>query len=500
MLGRGIVGVGAGTAVAGGLVYVAQMARFRGFAVLVMYSGGMCGAIVGAGISVLLGKTAAPEWQKKIPVIFQVAWAASMGLLCFLLPEYPPWLQWRGFHERANETRYVLGPRAFPETEVPFSWKQLASHKKAVFSAVWALLWLHFSGISALVFCIMEILPQFRVGYENREKVVFTVYSTMAAASLLASPVFQFGSCRFFSIYGYGLLGACFCTLFGVFMKKGQQYPGELFDKALPPESAAWALAVLLFGYTLDAVYISPLGLLYAIETLPRGAIPKGICISVSVSWLLYGVSMVGVPLMVRLIQEWAFFVLGVNCVLGAVIFCFLEKRGQEESKITEIDPTTKSGFVLPKEESKTPQSSPSPPAFFAPTSYLGFKVPEKEKITFPPSASLHQISSDPVPATELALLTAKQFSNTSSDSRKTEVLQTAKAHQSVKLEFGSHLNGLWLASEVGFGSPGEKWGFSQPLMGLEQRPPAGVFDGADGVFGKKLSKGLLDANVSSDE
>lgn len=499
MLGRGVLGVGAGIAVAGGLVYVAQMVRFRGLAVLAMYSGGMCGAIAGAGISVILDKTAAREWQNKIPVIVQASWAASLALLGFLLPGYPPWLQWRGFLERANETRYVLAPRAFPENEVPFSWKELLNHKKTLFSAVWALLWLHFSGISALMFCILEILPQFRVGQENRENVTFTVYSTMAAASLLASPIFQFGSCRFFSIYGYGLLGACFCTLFGVFMQKGQEIPGELFDKAIPPESAAWALAVLLFGYTLDAIYISPLGLLYAMETLPRRAIPKGICISVSVSWFFYGVSMFGVPLMVRLIQEWAFFVLGVNCVIGVIFFGILGYRGNEDGKKTETDSkTARSCLVLPKAEvSRVPQSSPSP-ALFPQKTYLDFKVPEKEKIKFPPLASLHQSSSDPVPASELPLVTAKQYS-TSSESRKTEPLQTAKAHQSVKLELGSHLNGLWLASEVGFEPPGEKWGLSQPLFGVERRQQKCGFEGVNGVFGK-LYKGLLDANAFSDE
>lgn len=499
MVGRALVGAGAGMAMAGGLVYTSQMAKFRGFAVLAAFVGGVCGKMVGRVVEAILERNATEKWQIKAPFVVQAVWAALLVLLGFFFLEYPPWLQWRGFLESANETRYALAPRAFPENGRPCSWKQLLeNHKWSLLRAVLCQIWLHLTGVSAMVFCLPVLLPLFqRGGYGD--VAFYAVHGLMAGAAVLATPVSQWGSRRFFLMYGYGLLGGSFATLFGLFMHFGQPSNGEILNVVLPPEIASWGLAVFFFVFTVDALYISPLAAQYTVEVLPREAYSKGIGISMAFSWLFYGASMFGVPLVFRALQEWAFLVLGLSCFAGALLLAFFPCKKEEEVWETEI-PTPVAAPLKPKSSLHALEVLADPPLVFTKRS-SEFPTFGKNVAKLLPAHQKLLESSDPVPSKELPLVTARQFSeNESSSAQSTVILQTAKAHQSVKLQLGSHLNGLWSPSEVefkrleepGMDRGGLKEEFEAPgLFGEAEQPVA--------LFGRRLGKrGLLNANTAS--
>lgn len=499
MAGRALVGAGAGMALAGGLVYASQMAKFRGFAVLAAFVGGVCGKMVGRGFLAILEKKATEKWQIKAPLVVQAVWAALLALLGFFFPEYPPWLQWRGFLERANETRYALAPRAFPENGRSCSWKQLLeNHKLSLLRAVLCQIWIHLTGVSMMVFCLPVLLPLFQRGGFG-DVAFFAVHGLMAGAAVLAVPVSQWGSRRFFLMYGYGLLGATFSALFGLFMHFGQTSNGEILNVVLPPKIASWGLAVFFFVFTVDALYISPLAAQYTVEVLPREAYSKGICISMAFSWLFYGASMFGVPLVFRVLQEWAFLVLGLSCFAGALLLAFFPCKKEEEVWETEIS-TPVAAPLKPKTSLHALEVPEDPPLVFTKRS-SEFPTFGKHVAKLLPAHQRLLETSDPVPSKELPLVTARQCSeNESSNAQSTVILQTAKAHQSVKLQLGSHLNGLWSASEVefrrleepGMDRGGLKEEFEGPgLFGEAEQPVA--------LFGRRLGKrGLLNANTTS--
>lgn len=499
MAGRALVGAGAGMALAGGLVYASQMAKFRGFAVLAAFVGGVCGKMAGRGVLGFLEKNATEKWQIKAPLVLQAIWAALVALLGFLFPEYPPWLQWRGFLERANETRYALAPRAFPENGRPCSWKHLLEcHKLSLLRAVLCQIWIHLTGVSAMVFCLPLLLPLFqRGGYGD--VAFFAVHGLMAGAAVLASPISQWGSRRFFLMYGYGLLGGSFSALFGLLMHFGQASNGEILNVVLPPEIASWGLAVLFFVFTVDALYVSPLAAQYTVDVLPREVYSKGICISMAFSWLFHGASMFGVPLVFSVLQEWAFLVLGLSCFAGVLLLAIFPCNKEEEVWETGI-PTPVAVPLKPKTSHHALEVPEDPPLVFTKRS-SEFPTFGKNVAKLLPAHQKLLEASDPIRSKELPLVTARQFAeNESSSAQSTVVLQTAKAQQSVKLQLGSHLNGLWSASEVeftrleepGLDRGGLKEEFEAPgLLGGAKQPVA--------LFGRRLERrGLLNANTAS--
>lgn len=528
MATRGVVGVAGGALTAAGLVYTVQMAEYRGFVLLAAYTGSVAGCVLGPVVYGLLGRICTEEWLGRLVLIIQASWAVLVLVGAFFVPEYPPWLQYRGFLEKANETRYVLEPRVFLQDGRLCTYKELfKDHGKLLCRSLAVQLVLYITGIYGLHFCLPMLLPEWQVAPETSETYVLAGNLAMLIGAIVYSPVVQFIRRKDCLVYGLVNLGGCFIAMFTLFMLFGEEnIKGELLNVALPSKVGSWIIGVCYFAFLIDSVLLSSVTFLYTIETLPDEAQIKGIYLVSSFSWLLYGITKISVPLVLRLLQEWAFLVLAITCFLGTVVFLFLpDTKEQKKAPESEEDEALKLETALQKLPSSVSSPESDLPPLFC--QKRGFQFPKLLTELLPRahlSFKKRRVSPDVGPATELPLVTAgtsfgseqAEESPVSDESLATVILKTAKTTQSVKLQLGSHLDGLWTETESGFdqrlqntahkhSSPKfhQRRSFEQEtgnegirgLFGSEERPV--------GLFGSKKTsgrRGFLDANSGSTE
>ncbi|PVH20995.1 hypothetical protein CXQ85_004511 [Candidozyma haemuli] len=437
MATRGVVGVAGGALTAAGLVYTVQMAEYRGFVLSAAYTGSVAGCVLGPVVYGLLGRICTEEWLGRSVLIIQASWAVLVSVGAFFVPEYPPWLQYRGFLEKANETRYVLEPRVFLQDGRSCTYKELfKDHGKSLCRSLAVQLVLYITGIYGLHFCLPMLLPEWQVAPETSETYVLAGNLAMLIGAIVYSPVVQFIRRKDCLVYGLVNLGGCFIAMFTLFMLFGEEnIKGELLNVALPSKVGSWIIGVCYFAFLIDSVLLSSVTFLYTIETY----------------------------------------------------------KGTKKAPESEEDEALKSETALQKLPSSVSSPESDLPPLFC--QKRGFQFPKSSTESLPRahlSFKKRRVSPDVGPATELPLVTAgtsfgseqAEESPVSDESLATVILKTAKTTQSVKSQLGSHLDGLWTETESGFDQRSQNTAHKHSSPKFHQRRSFEQETGNEGIRG----------------
>ncbi|KND99040.2 hypothetical protein QG37_04102 [Candidozyma auris] len=458
MVARLLIGLSTGPVAAVCLLYVSQIAKHKGFVLQAAYASSLLGNLLVLEISRFLSSQYSSGTIADIFYVVQVGCCAVVALVVIFVPNYPPWLQWRGRLEEANENRHQLAQREFPEIEVACSWKQLfVVHGGTVGRTLTVQFFLFFCGA-----CWMGRYAPFLLQESNFEfdPLMYSLdihcqFMIPLAFAILTFPLAQYTSSKDSIINGYFCSGCAYFAIFAIYMKCGTPSEASVLQILVPLQDVAVLRALYYFVVSQYVAWVCVPSMLYTIESFSPEARTKGIFLVVATAYSFYDGSMVLVSFLLTSLNVWTILALAIITHLGMIVLMFFPNIGVSEEDQSDLEYVSRSDTE--SHLSKMSVQKPYPDSYISSSKSIKLKS-DMNKISYsqsPPRNGIFQ-ASEPSIVTAASQKEGVDVGNASdqdsTNSSATVVLRSARAHQSVKSpHLGHHLSGLWSGSDVGW-------------------------------------------------